>query len=299
MKTKHTSILLASLLLIQNTAMAGVLDSPAAQLKGAQPMSIEDLEALVNEAAPEAMAELKVTLKQVEQMAASLRAIQETNDVDPVLNFANKAQVVLIGASAMLIHSHMKSAEKAKYQLQLAAATALLNSLIRHYSDIKNLKPTEIGSFLTKFNQEMTENKMLTPELLEMSNSISEISSQLLAEKSTIDSIVSAMGGSSDIATAALVVLSIAHWVNPKLAKEGEAIVKTMSQKLATSGANMAQQGRVVGVSGGMAGVPDLIGMTLGMDAEKSQVMITTTLNALQAASLKLKAEIQQKQSVK
>lgn len=299
MKTKHTSILLASLLLIQNTAMAGVLDSPAAQLKGAQPMSIEDLEALVNEAAPEAMAELKVTLKQVEQMAASLRAIQETNDVDPVLNFANKAQVVLIGASAMLIHSHMKSAEKAKYQLQLAAATALLNSLIRHYSDIKNLKPTEIGSFLTKFNQEMTENKMLTPELLEMSNSISEISSQLLAEKSTIDSIVSAMGGSSDIATATLVVLSIAHWVNPKLAKEGEAIVKTMSQKLATSGANMAQQGRVVGVSGGMAGVPDLIGMTLGMDAEKSQVMITTTLNALQAASLKLKAEIQQKQSVK
>lgn len=302
MKTKQTSIVLASLLLIQNVALAQKAELSASEIRDAAKAvtavgspTLADLKGLVNEGDQEAIEELLLTYKQVRQMADSLRAMQNTNSNDTLLNIANKAQVVLVGTSALLLHSHVKNAEKARYQLQLAAASALLNSFIRHYAEIKNLKPEELGSFLTTFNREMTESKIMTPELLEMSTSIANISDSLIQQKTTIDTIVAKLGGGSDLATGALVILSLAHWINPKIAKEGEAVIKTMSQRLASNGAGMSQSGRVVGVSGGVAGVPDLIGVSLGLDSEKSRQMITQTLNSLDLAARKLQAEIHSK----
>lgn len=299
MKTKQTSILLATLLLIQNAALAAGTDLTATQIRdvvvGKEAIStptLAELQNLVDDGDKKALEELALTYRQVRQMADSLRAMQNTNNNDKLLAFANKIQVVLVGTSALLLHSHIKNSEKARYQLQLAAATALVNSLIRHYAEIKNLKPEELGSFLTAFNHEMTESRIMTPELLEMSTSIANISDSLIQQKSMIDTLVAKLGGGSDVATAALILLSVAHYINPKIAKEGEAIMKTMSQRLASSGAGMSQSGRVIGVSGGAAGVPDIIGVSLGLDSERSREMITHTLNSLDLAARKLKAEI-------
>ena len=92
-----------------------------------------------------------------------------------------------------------------------------------------------------------------------------------------------------------LIILSIAHWVSPKLAKDGEAVLKTLSQKVAAGGTAVAQNSKVVGGSGAVAGVPDIIGITLGLDSTRSQEMISATLNNLDTASRKLQAQIASK----
>ena len=289
-------MLLASMMAVHSVAFSAVLESPIDKIKAAaQNVELKDLEGLVDANDAKTVGEMITTYKQVQQMATSLRSIQDGNEQDVILKWANKAQVVLVGASAIAINSHLKATEKKSYALQLAAASALLNTFIRHYSEVKNLKPSEMGVFLTGFTHEMTQNKMLTPEMVEMANTLNQISSDLISQKSQIDSVVSKLGGGSDIATGALILLSIGHYVAPKLAKDGEAIIKTLSQKMTTGAGNLSQSTKIVGVSGGAAGLPDLLGISLGMDTTKSQEMIALTLNKLDTAARKLESQIAQK----
>ncbi len=296
MNKKQFSLLLASMMAVHSVAFSAVIESPIDKIKAAaQNVDVKDLENLVDASDAKTVGEMITTYKQVQQMAVSLRSIQDGNEQDVILKWANKAQVVLVGASAIAINSHLKATEKKSYALQLAAASALLNTFIRHYSEVKNLKPSEMGVFLTGFTHEMTQNKMLTPEMVEMANTLNQISSDLISQKSQIDSVVSKLGGGSDIATGALILLSVGQYVAPKLAKDGEAILKTLSQKMTAGASNLSQSSKVVGVSGGAAGLPDLLGISLGMDTTKSQEMIALTLNKLDTAARKLESQIAQK----
>lgn len=291
MKLKNLSLVIAAILTTNSSAFA--IQSAVTELrKSGAKISNDDLMALVESADSETAKELKISLNQIQTLTETLRKIQNTNDSDPVLNLANKAQVVLVGASAIALNSHLKASEKSRYKLQLAAATAILNTFIRHYSEIRNLKPNEIGLFLNTFIHESQINKSLSPEMVEMANQLNKISNDLLAQKSQIDTIVNSLGGTSDIATAAIVLLAVAHWISPKMATEGETILKRVSQQLATNGAAMAQNGRILGASGATAGLPDLIGITLGLDSKRSQEMIAMTLNNLDIATRKLQAQI-------
>lgn len=291
MKSKQLSLLIATVMATNTVALANGMD----ELKLATPASRAALAGMVSKADKETVQDLIMTYQEVQKLAASLRSVQTDNQSDTILNFANKAQVVLVGASAIALNSHIRQAEKAQYMLQLAAVTALLNTFIRHYSEVKNLKPSEVGVFLNQFTYEMTQNKALTPEMIEMADSLNQISNQLIAQKSQIDTVVNALGGSSDMATGALIILSIAHYISPKLAKQGEAILKTMTQKVAAGGTAVANNSRIVGGSGAVAGLPDLIGITLGLDSTKSQEMISSTLNNLDIASRKLQMQINAK----
>lgn len=294
MKTKKAALLIASIMATNSLAFAAGTSSIETLKTNTKPSTAELLK-LLDKADRTTAEDLVMTYNQVQKLAESLRAIQNNNESDVILNYANKFQVVLVGASAIALNSHIKNAEKTKIALHIAAASALLNTVIRHYSDIQNLKPSELGVFINRFTHEMTDTKALTPEMVEMANSLNKISNDLLTQKSQIDSIVSKLGGGSDLATGALLVLSIAHYINPKLAKEGEAIVKTMSQKMASGGAVLAKDSKVVGTAGGAAGLPDLIGITLGLDSQKSQEMISNTLNNLDIAARKLQAQMNTK----
>ena len=295
MNTKQITLLFASMMTIHSVAFSAAFESPVEALKLAtKNIDAAELAKLIDPASEQAVLQMVETYKQVQQMTNALRAIQDGNEKDVILNWANKAQVVLVGASAIALNSHMKAAEKKSYALPLAATSALLNTFIRHYSEIKNLKPSEMGVFLNGFTHEMTENKMLTPEMIEMANSLNQISTDLISQKSQIDSLVTKLGGGSDYATGALILLSIAHYAAPKLAKQSEAVIKTLTQKAALGTANLAQSSKIVGISGGVAGLPELLGVSLGMDSSKSQEIITMTLNKLEIASRNLRAQIPQ-----
>lgn len=304
MKTKQISMLLATLLIIQNMAYADVLATPIDELRKTVTgkVSKADLDALIGEGESQAIKELGATYLDIRKKIDALKAIQNSNENDFVLSWANKIQVVLIGASVGLVHLHISKGEKATYQLQLAAAASLLNFLFRHYSEIKNLQPAELGVFLTKFNQEMTTAKIMTPELAQMSDDIGNISTTLIQQKNLIDSTVAKLGGGSDAATGVLIVLSIAHWLNPKLAKQAEAFIKeteaiakkTMTQRAAAGGAGWAKSGKVVGTTTATAGTPDIIGVTLGLDSTKSQEIIAVTLNKLEAVARRIQLQLNQ-----
>lgn len=292
MKKMKTALVVSAIMASNNVAFAaGAIDSLKA---GTQPSAAE-LVKLLDKADRTTAEDLVMTYNEVQKLASSLRAIQNNNESDLVLSYANKFQVVLVGASAIALNSHIKNSEKSVIALHIAAASALLNTFIRHYSEVKNLKPAELGTFLTRFTHEMSETKALTPEMVEMANSLNKISSDLLSQKSQIDTIVSSLGGGSDLATGVLLVLSIAHYVNPKLAKEGEALIKNLSQKAAAGGAGLAKNNKVVGTTGTAAGLPDIIGITLGLDSQKSQEMIAKTLNNLDVAARTLKVQINAK----
>lgn len=294
MKNTKTALLVATIMASNSLALASV--SSLENLKeSAQIKSTGDLTKLLSKADQATAQDLIMTYNEVQKLAESLRAIQNSNEKDPVLNYANKFQVVLVGASAIAINSHIKNSEKSRISLHIAAASALLNTFIRHYSEVKNLKPNELGVFISRFTHEMTETKALTPEMMDLANSLNTISNDLLTQKSQIDSIVGSLGGGSDLATIALLALSITHYLNPKLAKEGEAIIKTMSQKVAAGGATLAKDSKILGATGSAAGLPDLIGITLGLDSQKSQEMISKTLNNLDIAARTLQVQMNQK----
>lgn len=293
MNKKQLSIILASMMSVHSVAFSMNLNTPVDTLKAAtQNVDMADLKQLVDPASDEVVQQMIGTYKQIKQMSDSLRAIQDGNEHDFFLKNANKIQLVLVSASTMTLGLHIKASEKKSYVLALSAASALLNTVQRHYAEIKNLKPSEMGHFLYGFEQEMEKNKMLTPEMVEMSNSLGQISSELMTEKTQLNSLVTFLGGGSDITTGALILLSIAHYVAPKLAKEGEAVLKTVTQKIATGGASLAQSGKVVGGGGALASLPNLLGVSLGMDSERSQELITATLIKLDKAARNLQLQI-------
>lgn len=300
MKNKKLALALATIISVNSTAFAASdLARSSDKLNQAiqqGQINPEALESLLTKSEKETIADLKMVLAQVENLKTSLVQIQSDNSKDLVLKYANQAQVILVAASAMALKSHMKQSEKSNLALKLAAASALLNSFIRHYQEIKNLKPDQMGLFISQFNQEMKTSGILSSEIIEMSNELGEISNRLIQEKSQLDVIISKLGGGSDIATAAIILLAVTHWVSPKLAKEADSVLKELSHKLAHGGAAAAQNSKTVGAAGAVAGLPDLVGITLGLDSANSQEIVAVTINNLTKAANKLKMEIAQKE---
>ncbi len=293
MKTKKAALVIASIMATNSFAFGAV--SSIDTLKEDTKLDTIKLNQILTKSELNTAQDLVMTYNEVQKLAQSLRAIQNNNEADSVLKWANKFQVVLVGASAIALNSHIKNSEKSRIALNMAAASALLNTFIRHYSEVKNLKPADLGLFINRFTNEMTETKALTPEMVEMANSLNKISSDLLAQKSEIDTIVTSLGGGSDLATVVLLVLSVAHYINPKLAQESEVFIKTVTQKGMAAGAAMAKDSKVIGMAGSTAGLPDLIGITLGLDAEKSQEIIAKTLNNLDIAARTLQLQMKTK----
>lgn len=294
MKNKKLALLTVASILAANSMAYASTDS-VETLKAISKIDATDLKKLLDKADAATVEDLIMTYNEVNKLAESLRQLQTENDSDVILSYANKFQVVLVGVSAIALKSHMKDAEKSRIAFHVAAASALLNTFIRHYSEAKTLKPSELGSFINRFTYDMTQSKELTPEMVEMANSLNKISSDLLSQKTQIDAIVEGLGGGSDLATGVLLVLSIAHYINPKLAEQGQAIIKNMGKQAAAGGAGLAKNSKVVGTTGTAAGLPDLIGITLGLDSQKSQEMISKTLNNLDIAARTLQLQIKNK----
>lgn len=293
MKNKRIALIVASVLTTNSMAFAGTMAVDT--LKANVILDKAAAMSLLSKSDANTASDLIMTYNEVKKLSESLRAIQTGNESDILLNYANKFQVALVGASAIALNSHIKDSEKSRIAFHIAAASALLNTFIRHYTEAKSLKPSELGSFITRFTHEMTESKELTPEMVEMANSLNKISTDLISQKTQIDTIVAGLGGGSDLATGVLLILSIAHYVNPKVADQGEAILKSMGRQMAAGGAGIAKNSKVVGTTGAAAGAPDLIGITLGLDSQKSQEMIAKTLNNLDIAARTLQLQIKSK----
>ena len=143
MKSKQLSLLIATVMATNTVALANGMD----ELKLATPASRAALAGMISKADKETVQDLIMTYQEVQKLAASLRAVQTDNQSDTILNFANKAQVVLVGASAIALNSHIRQAEKAQYIKEAFDAFAdLLGDLHNEsYIYVQDVRATSYG----------------------------------------------------------------------------------------------------------------------------------------------------------
>jgi hypothetical protein len=90
--------------------------------------------------------------------------------------------------------------------------------------------------------------------------------------------------------------MAVAHWVSPKLAKEADATLKTVSAKMGEvvkgAGKFADESKKVTAGSAGGSVLPDVIGNVMGLNTENSQRLISETVNNLTAATVNFQAQI-------
>ena len=86
--------------------------------------------------------------------------------------------------------------------------------------------------------------------------------------------------------------MALAQLISPKITNESQSLFKKYGTLLINKGNTIAANGTVVKSTGTISGLPDLIGVALGLKGENSQKMISTTLINLDSTLIQLKAQI-------
>lgn len=294
-RNQKISALVASILLSNSLASAAFIDNNADKLAA----TTADLSAILSSSDKTTVSELKLAYEQILAMSNSLKTIQANNNQDPILKVANMAQVILVGATTLSLKTHLGKTDSLStgknYSLQLAAASSLLAIWIRFYTKMKSIEPENVSDALKLLNDEiLVQNKTMTPEMAEMLTSINTISKDLISNKSEVEGIIKNITGTSNVGSFAIILMALAQWISPKFKGDSENFIKKYGTLLINKGSTVAAHGGVVKSTGVVNGLPDLIGIAMGLNGEKSQSMITETVLNLNSVLIQLKAQIDQ-----
>ena len=301
MKTKKASLIIAAVMATNSMAFA-VTATDTLKL-GTAASGLRDLTMnaalldIVADATDIKTAELIATRDQLFNIINTMNAIKNDNESDQFLKYANSIQAGLALATTATLGAHITSAEKRRFMLTISAATALVSSATRLYKERSSLDRKDVSEVLSSFNAQLMANKRaLTPEMRELVNEVSKMSNQVLNSQSVIEKLVGNASDASYITTIVIVGMAVAHWVSPKLAKEADATLKTISVKMGevVKGAGkFADESKKVtaGTASGSV-LPDVIGNVMGLNTENSQRLIAETVNNLTAATVNFQAQI-------
>ncbi len=301
MKTKKASLLLAAIM--ATNSMAFAVSATDTLKKGTATNALKDitsnaeLMSFVADASDIKKAELIATRDQLINMIDTMNAIRNDNEQDDFLRKANAIQAGLALATTVTLGAHITSAEKRRFMLSISAATAVLSSATRFYKERSSVENKDVSQVLSSFNAQLLTNKRaLTPEMRELVNEISKMSNQVLNSKSWIDSLVGGASSGSYVTTIVIVGLAVAHWISPKLAKDAEVTLKTMSVKMGETvkgiGKFADESKKVTAGSASGSVLPDVIGNVMGLNSENSQRLLSETVNNLTAATVNFQAQI-------
>jgi hypothetical protein len=301
MKTKKASLIIAAVM--ATNSMAFAITATDTLKQGTATSGLRDLTMnaalldIVADATDIKTSELIATRDQLFSIINTMNAIKNDNESDQFLKYANSIQAGLALATTATLGAHITSAEKRRFMLTISAATALVSSATRLYKERSSLDRKDVSEVLSSFNAQLMANKRaLTPEMRELVNEVSKMSNQVLNSQSVIEKLVGNASDASYITTIVIVGMAVAHWVSPKLAKEADATLKTISVKMGevVKGAGkFADESKKVtaGTASGSV-LPDVIGNVMGLNTENSQRLIAETVNNLTAATVNFQAQI-------
>lgn len=301
MKTKKASLLIAAIMATNSIAFATTATDILKQ--GTATNALKDLTMnaalmdIVADASELKTSELIATRDQLFSIINTMNAIKNDNESDKFLKYANSIQAGLALATTATLGAHITSAEKRRFMLTISAATALVSSATRIYKERSSLDRKDVSEVLSSFNAQLMANKRaLTPEMRELVNEVSKMSNQVLNSQSMIEKLVGNASDASYITTIVIVGMAVAHWVSPKLAKEADATLKTMSVKMGEvvkgAGKFADESKKVTAGSASGSVLPDVIGNVMGLNTENSQRLISETVNNLTAATVNFQAQI-------
>lgn len=293
---KRTALVVASLMTINSAAFAFTI-APTAEDRLAQVSKDDALIKIISEASDIKVSELMATRDRIFNIIDTLNAIKADNESDLFLKYANSIQTTLALATTATLAAHINSAEKRRFMLSISAASALVTSATRFYKSRASLSPNDVNKTLNDFTKELWANKKaLTPEMRELVKEVSDMSTQVLNSQSAIEKLVGNAADASYISTIMVVGLAIAHWISPKVAKEVETSLKTISARVGEvvrdAGKFADKSTLTVGASGVASVLPDLIGNAMGLSTESSKKLISETVNSLTKATINFQTEI-------
>jgi len=253
------------------------------------------------------MEDLNTTLASVDTMIAQLNGMQENADDDLFLKHAKRVQGALVAFNMYATKLHLKDKGASDIMAYLTVATALVNSLIRHWnptthsldfvsseghwvSNEGRIEPKVVNQIIDEATKDIVNRPGLAKEVTEAMAQLSQLKGNVDLQKNKYVEMIESFGGSQDAIAGISAISIILHLVSPKLAKYSE---KVLSKVMPVVG--RAKQGG--SVTAGVSGLPDFAGWAFGMGSDETQALLAKTLNSLLQTKMGLKESISQQGS--
>ncbi|MGZ5279675.1 MAG: hypothetical protein ACXWC9_07025 [Pseudobdellovibrionaceae bacterium] len=287
---------------------AGLIVNPLAALAQQSPSQLVDLSNLSPEVKaaipPEVLAkmmaaaqrktmeDLNSTLASVDTMIAQLNGMQENAEDDLFLKHAKRVQGALVAFNMYATKLHLKDKGASDVMAYLTVATALVNSLIRHWnptthsfdwaSNEGRIEAKVVNQIIEEATKDIANRPGLAKEVTEAMSQLNQLKGNVDLQKNKYVEMIESFGGSQDAIAGISAISIILHLVSPKLAKYSE---KVMSKVMPVIG--RAKQGG--SVTAGVSGLPDFAGWAFGMGSDETQALLAKTLNSLLETKMGLK----------
>ena len=291
--TKNLSLILASSMLLNQTALAAASDRAVNSLD-------LDISAADIAEAQKTVEDLKQMVSQIEQLRKDLTVKMNSEEKDPVLKYINAIQTGLLFINSASVTSHLKSQERANVALVSAAVTSICDMIIRHYKAGERLTAANIQSMISETSTSLLANSKPSKELTAALTDLSQLSNEISANNSQLVNAIKAMGGSSDAVAIGTVAYVILHFVAPKLAKEGDEAVKTFLPKLQelSNKALASTKGGFAATNLGSNAI-GVLGMAAGYNSEEAQQLVKKIMINLDRTQASLYQQINAAKSAK
>ena len=291
--TKNLSLILASSMLLNQTALAAASDRAVNSLD-------LDISAADIAEAQKTVEDLKQMVSQIEQLRKDLTVKMNSEEKDPVLKYINAIQTGLLFINSASVTSHLKSQERANVALVSAAVTSICDMIIRHYKAGETLTAANIQSMISETSTSLLANSKPSKELTAALTDLSQLSNEISANNSQLVNAIKAMGGSSDAVAIGTVAYVILHFVAPKLAKEGDEAVKTFLPKLQelSNKALASTKGGFAATNLGSNAI-GVLGMAAGYNSEEAQQLVKKIMINLDRTQASLYQQINAAKSAK
>jgi hypothetical protein len=306
MKSKTTSLLIASILAANSFAFAesatskleSLRKAPAQKtLNSSQNRMTLDLVDIVADATDIKKADLIATRTKLLEIIKTMESIKNDNEKDEFLKMANSLQTGLALVSSVSLAAHLSSTEHRKITLTISAASALISSMTRVYKQRSSLQATDVSQVLSDFTSELlASGKGFSPEVQDLIKEVSEMNNLVIKSKGILQTTIDGSGNLSYVTTLVTIGMAITHWVSPKMAVEAEVILKDVSLKtgqvIKGLGEFSGKATKTTGAATAGSVLPDLVGNIMGLNTENSQRLITTTVNDLTKAAMNFQSQI-------
>jgi len=291
--TKNLSLILASSMLLNQTALAASSD------RGIDSLDLDISAADVAEA-KKTVADLQAMVVQIEQLRKDLNTKMSSEEKDPVLKYINAIQTGILFINSASVTSHLKSQERANIALVSAAVTSILDMIIRHYKAGETLTAANIQSMISETSSNLLTTSKPSKELTAALTDLSQLSNEISANNNQLVNAIKAMGGSSDAVAIGTVAYVILHFVAPKLAKEGDEAVKTFLPKLQelSNKALTSTKGGFTATNLGSNAL-GVLGMAAGYNSVEAQQLVKKIMTNLDRTQASLAQQISTAQSGK
>jgi len=291
--TKNLSLILASSMLLNQTALAASSD------RGIDSLDLDISAADVAEA-KKTVADLQAMANQISQLRNDLITKLNTEEKDPYIKVINFFQVSLLIINSSSVLSHLKSTERQNVVMVTTALSGVIDMILRHIKNGKNLTPADVQGMIHETTTNLLANSKPSKELTQALEDLSNLSNDISKNDSILAKKVNSAAGMSDYVAVGTLAYAILHIVAPKLAKEGDEVAKVFLPKLQDISNKVLTSTKNTMVGSNMtSNTLSAIGMVAGYSSEEAQQLIQQILTNLTKTQASLAQQISTAQSGK